>query len=298
LTAVVIGVPALGQATTNSLGLDSGLNLMSFGDLVSSNSDIQGRVAVGGMVDISSYSINTSGLSGIGLTVGGDLNFANGQIHGNTLVGGSLSTNQTGTFFGTVQVAQPSAALGINFATEKQRLHNLSVSFDALANTGTPTDNYGTMVFNANNASLAVFDLNAADAGKNLQLSGVGANTTVIINVQGTNINFGNHGYTGFTAGHVLFNFAQATRVTFASGVDASFLAPDATFIASSGVINGQVVANGWYGSTELHAGAFTGVTPVPEPQTYAMMLVGLGVVTCFSRRRRQTPSRASLSIA
>jgi len=346
LTAVVVGMPVFGQAADNSLGIDSSLNLLSFGGFDSSGSDVEGRVAVGGDATISTYSINerTKSLSGYGLTVGGSLTFDAGGsgIYGNTVVGGNLLTfDQHVHFAGNVQVAgnlnangdwvsadqgrsityggiasgvlpgqspevtysSASVALGLNFVTKQQQLTNLSRSFDDLANTGIAQDVSGTMVFNANNANLAVFDLAASDAGKALELSNVGANTTVIINLQrdlqGGIINLGNHSYTGFTPGHVLFNFVGGGSITFAAAeVSASFLAPLADFSGSNGHINGQIIVGSWSGGIQVNDAAFTGVTPVPEPQTYALMLAGLGVVTCFSRRRRQTTSRVSFSIA
>ncbi len=328
LTSLVVGAPAIGQASTNSLGVDSSLGVLSFGDLAMTNGDVQGRVAVGGNATLSSYSINalTGSLYGNGLTVGGNLSFGGGSVFGNTVVGGSLSSNSGASFAGTIQVAgnlnannnwltatsisyggsasglqqwqnptpasvsASSVQLGLNFVGEKQRLSSLSQSFDAMSNTGTASDSWGTMVLNANHSDLAVFDLTSADVGKNLRLENLGANTTVIINVAGQTVDFGLHGYQNFSAGQVLFNLPQATQITFASGVNASFLAPLASFSGNGGVINGQVIVNGWSGSTQVNDVSFAGnVTAVPEPETYALMLAGLGVVGCFSRRRRQT---------
>lgn len=41
--------------------------------------------------------------------------------------------------------------------------------------------------------------------------------------------------------------------------------------------------------STEGHSAVWDGVTPVPEPETYAMMLGGLALVGCAARRRNKT---------
>lgn len=292
----------LGHASTNSLGLDSSLNLLSFGDFLSSRSDVQGRVAAGGNVNISNYSINDFALSGNGLTVGGDLTFFHGNIYGNTVVGGSLFTDQSATVHGSVQGSQPSVALGLNFAAEKQRLTSLSQGLEALASPGHGSDVSGWFVLDANHSNLAVFDVTSGDVMKNLRLDNLNADTTVIINVQGQTIDFGSHDYRNFAAGHVLFNFAEATQITFASGVEASFLAPLANFTSTTagGWINGQVIVNSWSGGVhgvQVNAGTFTGVTPVPEPETYALMLAGLCVVTCFSRRRHKTTLHVSCGV-
>jgi choice-of-anchor A domain-containing protein len=96
--------------TQNSLGLSSGLNLLVFKDLSATSSDVQGRVAVGGDMSVSGYSINTTGnqqalYGGNGLTVGGDLKIGGGSYWGNTVVGGNLTSTGGASFpGGSVQV--------------------------------------------------------------------------------------------------------------------------------------------------------------------------------------------------
>ncbi len=117
LAALMLGLTQLAQGQTNSLGLDSSLNLLSFGNFFVPSADVQGRVAVGGDARIAAYSINTTVPSvwtpttqlvptyaGNGLTVGGNLDFANGGIWGNTVVGGNLTTGAGASFGGNVQV--------------------------------------------------------------------------------------------------------------------------------------------------------------------------------------------------
>ncbi len=266
---------------------------------------------------------------GSGLTVGGNLGFAGGTIWGNTVVGGNFSAGQGTSFIGNlevggnlnannnwlsatsisyggsvsglnpyqnptpVQASSGSVQLGIDFAAEKQRLSSLSLSFDALANSGSAAMGSGTLALDAHGANLAVFDLSSSDVANNLRLDNLAANTTVILNVHGQTIDFGQHGYQNFTLGNVLFNLPEATQITFASGVNASFLAPLANFSSSGGLISGQVVVGNWSGSTQLNDAAFTGnITPVPEPQTYALMLAGLAAVATITRRRRAIPIR------
>ncbi len=327
-------------AATNALGLDTSLNLLTFGDFSVPSSDVQGRVAVGGNANLTQYSINTvDGVNalydGVGLTVGGNLTFGSGQIFGNTLIGGNLSTSQGSSFAGDVQVAHNFSAnnnwvtakslsyrgvatgvrdtfpvattapvsLGIDFASEQTRLTNLSQSFDKLVNTGNGyTNGYigeANFVLDAQGASLAVFDLTASDVLKNLSFSNLAADTTVLINVHGQTVDFGQHGYDGFATGRVLFNLPEASQVTFASSVDASFLAPMASFSAS-GLITGQVVVAHWSGAGQVNDAAFVGqigqVTPVPEPSEYALMLAGLGIMGLFARQSRRHNALAVLA--
>lgn len=265
--------------------------------------------------------------AGTALTVGGNLQYGSGGIFGNTVVGGNLSTGLGASFIGGVevagnlntngnwlsatsisyagsatglqqwqdpaatQVAPGSVQIGFNFSAEQQRLSSLSQSFDSLTNTGTGVNPWGgTVMFDAQGANLAVFDLSAADVGKNLRLDNLGVNSTVILNVHGQTIDFGQHGYENFMTGHVLFNLPEATQVTFASGVNASFLAPLASFLTPiGGLITGQVVVGNWDGMGQVNDGAFTGtVSPVPEPETYVMMLSGLALMFFAARRRRR----------
>lgn len=331
LALLSAGAPLAAQAQSNGLGLDSSLNLLSFGNFLVPSADVQGRVAVAGNASIVNYSINTVDgtralYGGTALTVGGNLQYTSGGIFGNTVVGGNLSTGLGASFVGGVeiggnlntngnwlsatsisyagsasglmqwqnpvptQVAPGSVQLGINFASEQQRLSSLSQSFDSLTNTGVGVNPWGgTVMFDAQGANLAVFDLAAADVGKNLRLDNLGADSTIILNVHGQTIDFGQHGYENFVTGHVLFNLPEATQVTFASGVNASFLAPLANFLTPiGGLITGQVVVGNWNGMGQVNDGAFTGtISPVPEPETYVMLLSGLALLSFVARRRR-----------
>ncbi len=261
---------------------------------------------------------------GTALTVAGDLNFSNGVVWGDTVVGGNLNAGNSATFKGSVQVGGnlnanhywlsanslvyggssagiqewqnplpqqapvgSAFALGLDFAAERARLTRLSQQFDTLSNSGSSSTLWGNVVLNANGAELAVFDLDAADVGRNLELTQLAGNTTVLINVHGSTVNFSNHGYTNFSSGRVLFNLSEAVSITFEGAVNASFLAPLADFNALSGAINGQVIVQSWSGSAQVNDAAFTGViTAVPEPATLVMLLAGLVMIGTLQQRK------------
>ncbi len=296
---------------------------------------VGGNASIAGYTINSAWPYTQALYGGTGLTVGGNLDISGGSIFGNTVVGGNLAVTNGTSFNGSVQVAgnlststgwlsaqsisyggtsnlsqwqspapvQVNAAsiqTGINFAAEQQRLTSLSQSFDAMANTGTSYLQNSTLVLNANNANVAVFDLTAADVTgiSGMRLDNFNANTTVILNVLGQTVNFTTGGYQNFNlasdlaAGHVLFNLPQATSVTFTSGVYASFLAPLAQFnTAGGGFIGGQVVVAGWSGIGQVNDTPF--VSAVPEPETYAMLLAGLGLIGFTARRRKLSTANA-----
>lgn len=294
LTALLLACTA--QAGPLSLGLDGSLNLLAFGDMRAASSDVEGRVAVGGNATLSSYSVNTrTGSSalytGAGLTVGGNLTFANGSIWSGAIVGGSYTPNPTGTIKGGVSQGQ-----GFDFAGEAQRLGALSIAFDAMANTASVVDQWGTLHFNAAGQTLAIFDIMAADAAKNMQIDGLADGAQVLINIHGTAVNFGNHGYTGFNKGQVLFNLPDAKNVTLNGGVNASLLATQASVGSGWGQINGQVVVKDWNSSVQVNdaplpSGGTRPLTPtqanrLPEPAS--VVLVGLSLAAAALARRRK----------
>lgn len=273
--------------------------------------------------------------AGTGLTVGGNLNFGSGSVWGDTRVGGNATTSYSGSFDGSlyvkgvlneaaglwlsagnsatswggvtnkgewmpsVQAGTGSFNLGFDFNTERTQLTSLSTQLAQDAATGTVTNPWGsTLYLNASGARVAVFNLSAAQAAMNMELDNLAADATAIINIAGSNVDFGNHGYANFAAaaGRVLFNLAGATNITLNGGIDASLLAPLATVGAGYGVINGQVVVNNWYSSVQVNDSPFTGGLPVlasaaadsskkvPEPGTWGLLLAGLGMLAACRR--------------
>jgi choice-of-anchor A domain-containing protein len=284
------------HAAPITLGLDASLNLLALGNMNVTSSDVEGRVAVGGNATISSYSINTKNGStalhdGTGLVVGGNLSFTSGTILGGVQVGGSYTPTQSGTVKGGVQ-----SGVGMDFDAERARLAQLSREWDAMANTGTAVNQWGTLHFNAAGQSLAVFDIQAADMAKNMQIDALAAGAQVLINVHGSTVDFGNHGYTNFAKGQVIFNLVDAVTVLLNGGINASLLAVDATVNPGWGQINGQVVVNHWNTSMQVNDAPIPGTTSartpasntVPEPASLALAGLALGAALLARRRTRR----------
>jgi hypothetical protein len=96
-----------------------------------------------------------------------------------------------------------------------------------------------------------------------------------------TTLNFRRFQINNTTFGYTLFDSANTVLSTgnSSSGFSLSSLASGPYYLEVSGFATG---ANGG-----LYNGALT-VTPVPEPETFAMLLAGLGLMGTIARRRRK----------
>lgn len=284
-------------------------NAVIFQNFNSQSSDIEGTLAVGGNATLLNYSINQSNApyNGYGLVVGGNLAFTNGTVwnNGQTYYGGTLSgaaVNYTG---GTFTTPTPSP---VNFGALQTSATSISSNYAGMTVNGSTSyltpdllhpatggNAQGLNLTGDGTSALQVFSVDGSLLGgrNEIALSNIPSFASIVLNVSGANTGLHNVDSTNpFDpyAGRVLFNFYQATTVTFDhTAPHASILAPLATIESSLfGHIAGTVVANEWNGAFQLN------VVAVPEPETYAMMLAGLGLMGFVARRRRQQASAAA----
>lgn len=263
-------------------------NIYTSGNLTSSNTDIEGRAAVGGKADFSSFSINSNNVGADGLYVKGNLNFNNGTVKGNAYVGGT--TTQSGlTVTGTLhQNTNPP----LNFATTKAFLQNLSTNLNNIAMTGTVTRPFSTLLLQGSSNSLNVFNVSSADlaAASDINIIVPGA-STVLVNVTGSSMTLPGFGYNingGQGAGSftkVLWNMKNVTTLNIVGSFNGSILAPDAAVTTNYGAFNGQLLVDSFDGHIEMHQHPFDGqINSVPEPAT--MAVVGLAALAIKRRKR------------
>ena len=292
-------VAGAAQAGVVDLGI-GGANLYSLGNFSASGSDVEGAVLVAGNLSGSSYSINdhnkdayvTHGNTGYALVVGGNLSYSSGSIkHGNYYVGGTTSTSRVGLDTATKTTVNP-----VSFSATSAQLKNTSTSLSKVAATGSSALAYGGLTLKGGAGSVQVFDLSASTLASvnNFKFSNLHTNDTLILNISGTNVTLSG-GYDDFSKYNVLYNFYEAQTVTLKGvGLYGSVLAPLATLAGGNGQINGSVVVGNWASDIQVNANHYftptnvSGyVSAVPEPETYAMLLAGLGLVGFMARRRK-----------
>jgi choice-of-anchor A domain-containing protein len=284
------------------LGAATDYNAFIRNDFSATSSDVEGRVAAGGNVDISSYSVNIKGSTQLysdtsrfpALVVGGDLSFNSGQVAGDVHVGGSFTPTSTGS------VSNGSITIGgispINFDNEFSYLSNLANNLSLLDVNSNASALWSTQYLtgsgkNGQDNDLHVFNLDASSLQfSDYLLSEVDMGDTVLFNIAGKTIStsWGNFGGSDNSLSNmsdsILFNFYEAESLDINAALYGSVLAPKADITAPHGVIWGQVIANSWVGNAQINDNPFDGDSvDVPEPSTIAIF--ALGMIGLASRR-------------
>ncbi|WP_317204322.1 choice-of-anchor A family protein [Janthinobacterium sp.] len=293
----LLGAGAAGAApTVIDLGPANAYSAFIFGNVGnaahSGFRDIEGRLAAGGNVFLNGFSVGEKSAPGAPVLVaGGNLTIGTGNIaHGSAAYGQNLQTNQ---WFapGTFAQGQP-----INFAAAQNQLSALSGSVAKLkANGSVVSVNSGYTLIGDKNADVNVFNIDSSSL-KNLtlDLSSLKSTAHIIINDRASSIDLSG-GFTGFSgfADRTLFNFADATSASLSTYAWGSILAPKATF-SGTGHLEGSLIANAVaataqnFSTVEIGVGGFrpVSVSAVPEPESYAMLLAGLGLMGFMLHRK------------
>ena len=262
--------------------------------------------------DINTFPVNAN--IGIGnLAAGKKVNLHNGVVNGKVDASGDAATVVTGgAITGTQPVAlggAPSPASVNSFVAGVQSAITaalgLSSFYGAEAGPGTDIvihnttqtifansgflDATGTRVFSATSFSIG--------NGHTLTISG-SATDYVVIDITGNSGNKLDGAVTligGIASDHVLFNFigvgGSVQGAANGATLEGTFLIPNQKVQLNSLTISGHLFG-GQYGqdfqfvsNARINQPMIT--TPVPEPETYAMLLAGLGLLGFAARRRR-----------
>lgn len=224
-------------------------------------------------------------------------NASHTNFNGPAYVGGVSAGNN----FNGGRLNQAPTTLASATATDfSQVIKGLSSSLSQYASTGSSVAfNGNRATFNAvaNDKGVAVFDLTAIDAllfGKGEFEFNLGSATTTIFNIDAISLNFASN-FLGGSAMQLgtkaIWNFYNATDLTISNQFGGAILAPFAT-LKNSNNIEGAVLVNHLNQFGEIHSAKFTGnaevPTPsqVPEPQTFALLALGLAIIFLTKRRR------------
>lgn len=243
-----------------SLDPVAGCNVFVHGDYVG-GLDVGGAVCVGGLLDMTGFSVNGQHPGGTAV-VAGDLALRSGTVHGDAFYANGATVALDVDVRGALAQGAP-----IDFDAAFAALQDTSAQLAALTDNGST----GLGIFRwGNQISLRgsdpvrnVFTVPASVIDNAVSFNvDVPVGSLVVINVPGAAASFSGFGLflSGADAEHVLFNLPQATTLDITNfGFVGSVLAPlaDTTFV--NGSFDGQLIVDALTGTGEPHAHTFVG---------------------------------------
>lgn len=252
----------------------------------------------GGMVRISSGSINNSGVS-----AAGNVTLNSASIYGPVASGASI-TGSGGTIYGSASIAGTkqsgsvsvtgSLAEGqkyeplVDLADASAYFQNFGASAAGMAATANYVNNWGELVITAS-GPLTVVNVGTTDFVNAWGVRVVGSGP-VVVNVGGTSLSIASKTWTyqnGAAGVSTLLNLHQATALTLSGGHNVNILAANATTVFSSGSVTGNLVVGALTGAGSVNwnsDGGFSGAQYVPSPGGFAIFAVA--AIIAVQRRR------------
>jgi len=284
---LTVGGKLSGNAHVNGLGMVVG-------------GDVQGITVNSGESYIGGNA-SASSLSGNAWVVGAadGINFGN-QLHAasytNINLNGKVLNAPTANMTSTLAASTSTnfAAVMTGLSSQLSALQVTAGSAVSFSNndhkvTFSGTAANGVLVFDLSSLDSRVFSSTTAEFAFDLH----GA-STVIFNTNDKNLSVSANflgGQAQALGSKLIWNFAGAESVSVGATFGGQLLVADGTFSN----INGANVEGGVYAKTlnqfgEIHLQSFSGTiptAPVPEPETYVMLLAGLGLLGAMARRRQ-----------
>ena len=322
LLACTISLPL--TAAPFYLGDAAKFNAYILQDMHGRHSDVEGRLAVAGNVDLKDYGIGLqlpSETTQPVMVVGQDATVRNARIyHGDATAGGIIDIDETvglyseGEFNNTHQFYADSS---FDFtATNAQLLAKSALWGQYEATSEVQINGDGNTIWDltlTGDADINIFSIDAADfssPNKSL-IFDVPATSYNIINVYGESVELFNTGFhhadgtkmtdnrpedglagrhSGEVANNLLFNFVDATELLLHGvGFKGSILAPLADTTFYNGHIDGNFIVGNWMTPDGEETGQvnhyrFGAFVDVSEPATWAILV---GALTGLGWRRR-----------
>ncbi len=239
-----------------------------------------GSLEIGGQAYLGSLSVGGS------VVTGGDItNFSGGTIGGDAVAAGQVLLGNNMTVYGQKRSGVPFQPM-VDHAVLSEFFRTVSTDIGNLADTGSVVNRWGELIFTGTSGvNVVTVDADTLKDAWGFTITAP-ANAIVYINVPDGKVELDWTGWSylgGITAGDVLLNMPNATRLELRSANAVNILAPFAQTYFPLGLITGALIVGDLQGGGQVNLGHFEHA--IPEPAT-VLLLAGGALAVRRSRRR------------